>query len=189
MPWPVYVSNAFEAIPGGFSGTTDVDESLFYGPYNALLTFLFPPTDNYIISPQVKRPPEGWSVDFSTVFVVQRAFHPVFFLEIKSPGHFSHRSSRAAADAHMRAHFFELADTAKLPVTHGVSALGTRLCFYSYTKDNDTLQPLPIVPDPNRMTDVAPAARWDFDVLSDEGVEKMTQIANEVKTMVVQRTW
>ena len=124
MPWPAYVCNTFEAIPGGVNGATD--ESLFYGPYNTLLTYLFPPTE-------FKRPPEGWSINFTTVFIVQRAFHPVFFLEIKPPGDYTHRSSRAAADDQTRIWFFDLADV--------VSALGTRLCFYSYTRDDNVLDP------------------------------------------------
>ena len=187
MPWPAYVSNTFEAIPGGVNGATD--ESLFYGRYNTLLTYLFPPTDNYMISPQFKRPPEGWSIDFTTVFIVQRAFHPVFFLEIKPPGDYTHRSSRAAADDQMRTRFFDLADVVELPVIHGVSALGTRLCFYSYTRDDNVLDPPRIPPDVERMNDVAPAARWNFDILSDEGVARMTHVANEVKAMVAQHAW
>ena len=187
MPWPAYVSNTFEAIPGGVNGATD--ESLFYGPYNTLLTYLFPPTDNYMISPQFKRPPEGWSIDFTTVFIVQRAFHPIFFLEIKPPGDYTHRSSRAAADDQMRTRFFDLADVVELPVIHGVSALGSRLCFYSYTRDDNVLDPPRIPPDVERMNDVAPAARWNFDILSDEGVARMTHVANEVKAMVAQHAW
>jgi len=167
MPWPAYVSNTFEAIPGGVNGATD----------------------NYMISPQFKRPPEGCSIGFTTVFIVQRAFHPVFFLEIKPPGDYTHRSSRAAADDQMRTRFFDLADVVELPVIHGVSALGTRLCFYSYTRDDNVLDPPRIPPDVERMNDVAPAARWNFDILSDEGVARMTHVANEVKAMVAQHAW
>ncbi|KIJ95244.1 hypothetical protein K443DRAFT_683185 [Laccaria amethystina LaAM-08-1] len=42
-PWSAYVFEAFETIPGGVNAPTD--ESLFYGPYNTLLTYLYPPTD------------------------------------------------------------------------------------------------------------------------------------------------
>ena len=187
MSWPAYVCSMFDAIPGGVNGATDA--SLFYGPYNTLLTYLFPPTEDYMISPQVKRPPEGSSTGVTTVFIVQRASHPVFFLEIKPPGDYTHRSSRAAADDQVRTQFFELADEVELPVIHGASALGTRLCFYSYTRDSNVLDPPRIPPDVERMNDVAPAARWNLDILSDEGAAKMTQIANEVKAMVAQHSW
>ena len=39
------------------------------------------------------------------------------------------------------------------------------------------------------MNDIEPAARWDIDLLSEEGVERMTEIAAAVKTMVAQRQW
>ena len=185
--WPAYVLETFEAIPGGVNAPTD--ESLFYGPYNTLLTYLFPPTERYMISPQFKRPPEGWSIDFTTVFIVQKAFHPVFFLEIKPPSDYTHRSSRAAADTQMRTQFFDLADVVDLPVIHGVSALGTRLCLYSYQRHNNTLTPPRIPPDAEFMNDIAPAARWDIDLLSEEGVERMTEVAGAVKTMVAQHQW
>ncbi|KAK0218741.1 hypothetical protein IW262DRAFT_1228435, partial [Armillaria fumosa] len=108
MPWPAYVLEAFDAIPGGVNGTTN--ESDLYGPYNSLLAFLFPATDHYMVSPQSRRPPEGWSIDFTTVFIVERAFHPVFFLEINPPGDYRNRSSRARADSQMRMQFYDLVD-------------------------------------------------------------------------------
>ncbi|PPR00670.1 hypothetical protein CVT26_012327 [Gymnopilus dilepis] len=187
MPWPDYIRDMFDAIPGGLNDATD--ESLFYGPYCNLLLYLFPPTEKYMITPQFKRPPEGWAIDFVTIFVVQKAFHPVFFLEVKPPGHYALRSTRAAADDQMRKRFFDLADVVELPVIHGVSALGTRLCFYEYTRNNDLLIPYCKPSNDNHMNDVAPAARWNYDVLSEEGVAKMTQVANEVKAMVAQHAW
>ena len=98
MPWPAYVFETFDVITGGVNAPTD--GLLFCGPYNTLLAYLFLPTEHYMISPQLKRPPEGWPIDFITVFIVQKAFRPVLSLEIKPPGDLKHRSSRAAADNH-----------------------------------------------------------------------------------------
>ena len=147
MPWPAFVFETFEAITGGVNAPTD--GSLFYGPYNTLLTYLFLSTEHYMISPLCKRPPEGWSIDFTTVFIVQKAFHLVFFLEIKPPGYYTHRSSRADSDNQMRTRFFELVDVVDLPVIYGVSALGTRLCLYSYQRDSNALTPPRIIWMPN----------------------------------------
>jgi hypothetical protein len=187
MLWPAYVLEAFAVIPGGVDAATD--ESLFYGPYNMLLTHLFPPAEGYMVSPQFKRPPEGWSIDFSTIFIVQKAFHPVFFLEIKPPRDCVHRSTRAAADSHMRTRFFDLIDAVELPVIHGVSALGPLLCFYSYDTVYNTMTPARIPQDPELMLDVAPASRWNVDLLSENGVARMSQVADHVKSMVAQRQW
>jgi len=89
----------------------------------------------------------------------------------------------------MRARFFDLADVVDLPVIHGVSALGTCLCSYLYQRNNNTLTPPRIPLDAEFMNDVAPAARWDIDLLSEEGVERMTEVAGAVKTMVAQHQW
>ena len=139
MPWPAYVFETFEAITGGVNAPTD--GLLFCGPYNTLLAYLFPPTEHYMISPQLKRPPEGWSIDFISLYC-PKVSRLVFFLEIKPPGDLKHRSSRAAADNQVRTRFFDLADAVDLPVIHGVSTLGTRLCLYSYQRDSNALTPL-----------------------------------------------
>jgi hypothetical protein len=41
-------------------------------------------------------------------------------------------SGRAAADKQMRTRFEALADQLTIPTLYGVSALGTRLCVYTY---------------------------------------------------------
>jgi hypothetical protein len=80
----------FESIPaGGLAGATD--EVVLYGPINMLLVHLFPLTNLYIVSPQWKKPPKGFSINFTAVFVV-------FFLEVKPAGSFSSRSAPTAAD-------------------------------------------------------------------------------------------
>jgi hypothetical protein len=58
-----------------------------------LLVHLFPPTDLYVVLPQWKNPPEGFPIHFITGFVVQKAQHPVFLLEVKMAGSFSSRSA------------------------------------------------------------------------------------------------
>lgn len=107
MPWPSHIVAAFDSIPaGGLAGATD--EAVLYGALNMLLIHLFPPTDLYVVSPQWKKPPEGFAIDFTTVFVVEIAQHPVFFLEVKPAGCLSSRSGRATADDQMRMQFDEL---------------------------------------------------------------------------------
>ncbi|KAF8237986.1 hypothetical protein L208DRAFT_1244603 [Tricholoma matsutake] len=64
-------------------------EAVLYSLINMLLVHLFHLTDLYIISPQWKKPPEGFSIDFTIVFIVQNAQHPVFFLEVKLASSFS----------------------------------------------------------------------------------------------------
>jgi hypothetical protein len=184
MPWPIHIVTMFESIPaGGLANATD--EAVLYGPINMLLVHLFPPTDLYIVSPQWKKPPEGFSIDFTTVFVVQKAQHPVFFLEVKPAGSFSSRSARAATDDQMRNRFDELIDDLTIPTLHGISALGPHLSFYTYSKEENNVLPPLILRDTNQVNDRAPAARWDTELMSDDGVQRLTAVANHVKQMVV----
>jgi hypothetical protein len=184
MPWPIHIVTMFESIPAGrLAGATD--KAVLYGPINMLLVHLFPPTNLYIVSPQWKKPPEGFSIDFTTVFVVQKAQHPVFFLEVKPAGSFSSRSAQAATDDQMRNRFDELIDDLTIPTLHGISALSPHLSFYTYSKEeNNVLLPL-ILQDTNQVNDRAPAARWDTELMSDDGVQRLTAAVNHVKQMVV----
>jgi len=186
MPWPTYLLNFFEAIQSPGEKHRIAEESLYNGVYNALLSYLFPPTERYIVTPKPMQPPADWSTDPGVVFIVEKASQPVFFLEVKPPAYYAHRSCRAVADEQMRAQFLELADAVKLPVLHGVSALGTRLCFYSFQSDTNMLTPPRVLKDLGSMKDVAPPTRWDVDLLSEEGEAKMRQVVDEVKAMVAQ---
>ena len=48
------------------------------------------------------------------------------------------------------------------------------------------LTPPCIPPDAEFMNDITPAARWDIDLLSEEGVERMTEVAGAI---VAQHQW
>ena len=180
--WPIEISEAFQSVFGGIDTCTD--ESEFYAPYNAMLSELFPLKENFLVSPQYKRPPAGWSIDFTTVFVVQRQRHPVFFLEIKPPSHLKHIAERGAADAQMRDRFAVLADAVNVPILHGVSALGTNLAFYTYEASNGNISPQGIPQDPSRVNDIAPSERWNTRLFSETGHSKLSTIATDIKEMV-----
>ena len=183
MHWPAHIVTMFESIPaGGLAGATD--EAVLYGPINMLLVHLFPPTDLYIVSPQWKKPPAEGSTDFTTVFVVQNAHHPVFFLQVKPASCFSSCSARAAADVQMRNMFDELIDDLAIPTLHGISALGPHLSFYAYSKEENSIHPTLILCDPDQVNDRAPAERWDTELMSEIAVQRLNAIANHVKEMV-----
>ncbi|KAF8426558.1 hypothetical protein EV426DRAFT_591821 [Tirmania nivea] len=133
MPWPSKIATLFElATVDG-----ERDESEWYGPYNALLNYLFPVEEDYVIVLQYKRPEQLKSVDFTTIFVVRRAKYPVFFLEIKATGHIHKPSQRAAADLQIQDQFFNLFDEVQIPIFYGLSALGPRVSVYTFTKSTN----------------------------------------------------
>lgn len=107
-----------------------------------------------------------------------------FFLEVKPAGSFSSCSARAAADNQMRNRFDKLIDDLAIPTLHGISALGPHLSFYIYSKEDNNIHPPLILRDLNQVNDRAPAKRWDTELMSDDGVQRLTAVANHVKEMV-----
>ena len=67
-----------------------------------------------------------------------------------------------------------------LPTLYAVSAMGTRLCFYSKPR-NGRLTPHRIPLDPDLMLDIAPRERWDCDILEEGGVQRLQAVVEEIK--------
>jgi hypothetical protein len=76
-------------------------------------------------------------------------------------------------------------DTCPLPVLHGVSAFGTKLCFYSITKAG-LVFPESIPASPQYVIDTAPVDRWNYDILADEGEAKLRRIVQAITTKCAQ---
>ena len=68
---------------------------------------------------------------------------PVFFVEIKTALTITLLSARADADDQMQERFRQLYDQS-LSELRGISALGTKLCFFSLDKKLESLTPLAI---------------------------------------------
>jgi len=62
---------------------------------------------------------------------------------------------------------------------HGISALGTRLCFYFLT---ESLTPPPIPQNAAYVNDTTPVNRWDADILTD-GYNRFMNIVEHVKAL------
>jgi hypothetical protein len=76
-------------------------------------------------------------------------------------------------------------DACPLPVLHGVSAFGTKLCFYSITKAGLVL-PESIPASPQYVIDTAPVDRWNYDILADEGEAELRRIVQAITTECAQ---
>jgi len=175
MPWPQYIFNCFSSIPN-----IPTQESDYYGPYDALLNYLFPPAEGFMVSPQHKEPNKHDSVDMTIVYLIQRNRHVVFFLEIKMGSSIDHISTRAKADEQMRQRYADVFESAA-PVLHGASALGTKLCFYKLDLGTGQITPAPNERDFRRVTDIAPRSWWCYDILEPDGERKLESVAQEVK--------
>jgi hypothetical protein len=184
MPLPALIRAEFEYVD-----PQTTQENDHYGAYNILLCHAFPTTEGYVVHPQVIQvrtsllskfskkltdsqvAPATSSLDALDFVVYFRVyFHriPVLFLQVKTAVTIANLSSRAAVDDQIRLRLRQLFDEC-LSELHGISALGTRLCFYCLDKNTESLTP-PFIPrNPACVNDVAPTYLWDTDILTDDG--------------------
>ncbi|KAK0460138.1 uncharacterized protein EV420DRAFT_1620021 [Desarmillaria tabescens] len=167
MTWPEKVLRQFAVIY-----PNPPIENEYHGAYNKLLNTLFPPDTDFTVVPQYLELNSPKGADFIFMFEILFYNKPVFVVELKQPTHLLYDSTRQAAD-----------DQCPIPTLHGVSAMGTRLCFYSLdlTQADPKILP-PIIPrDPSFFNDTAPAGRWDCSVLEVEGETKLRAVVDEIK--------
>lgn len=180
MPWPEFVVRQFELVNIN-QYTADED---YYGPFNTLLTTVFPPADDYQISPQHKRITGSINMDSSLIYIIKKRKVPVLFIEIKTHTAFDRASLRKEADDRMRDRFLDFASgNIAIPKLYSISALGTRFSVYEYTSGTRSLTPPRIPPDLSIVNDTAPQGRWNYDIMELEGEARFMEIVAEIKEM------
>ena len=162
----------------------ETDESQFYPLYTLLLSNFFPPVEGYLVAPQYKKPEHGKSgcPDFAIIFVVNRNYHPVFFVEVKPSGCMRNVSSREQADLQMRHRFENLFGDVEIDNLYGASAIGTKICMYKFDKASRQVSPA-LIPGKESVTDTAPRDRWNIDIMTPEGQEECRRVVQQVKEM------
>jgi hypothetical protein len=180
--WPEYVIRSFHAINSPICNV-----SHFHGPYFKLLWYCFPPNTEFTPIPH---PLKAASQPRDSIeFIVNRAVSvplenkPVLIVQLKNPAAIQHISTRAEADDQIRRRIIDLAERCPLRTLHAVSALGTKLSFYSLDLKNRAagIDPPRIDRDPVLVNDYAPAERWNCDILEASGEEKLLAVINEIK--------
>jgi len=178
-PWSAKIIEQFSTIP------PNPRENDFFGPYNKLLSTLFPPV-SYTVAP---RPHSSLNyvlgsygvADFSIGFEVLLEDKTIFFMEIKEPQMLAFKSAREEADSHMRMRMADFGPDYPLDPLNGVSAFGTHLAFYSLDKQNRIHPNYIRSHDHGKETDVAPVDRWNSDILEDEGSQRFQDLVAEIK--------
>lgn len=177
--WPLPISARFVTIP------TNPRENDYYAPYNKLLNFLFPVDSPFTVGPQTHQIAESREyIDFIVEYKVFWGDAPVFILEIKSGPKLGLLSAREEADLQIRRRLRDLVGICPLSKLHAVSAIGTKLCFY--TAEDRAITPPRIVADDRLTIDTAPRERWDCDVLEAEGAARLKAVVHEIQQACAQ---
>ena len=66
-----------------------------------------------------------------------------------------------------------------------MSALGTKVCFYTYDKGTRSVLPKTMKDVSDLVTDTAPADRWSLGVMTPDG-DKLREVVNQAKVMCAQ---
>ena len=177
-PWPQWMTNSFlSANQPQFAN----DESAYYGPYTRLLYHLFGIEDPFEITLQYNIPRDA--NDVAAMFTVELNKHPVLFISVKPPSSFHLDSKRRQADDQMRDSFRDLRANLVTPRLPAISAFGTRVAVYEYIAATNAVTPPAIAADPIFLNDLAPADRWNYDLLEANGIARMRQVAQDVWVM------
>jgi len=180
MPLHPKIRHQFNLIP-----LDSTDEHSLYAPWNMLLNYLFPMTDGWVVTPQPRPRPANnrESIDSGIYYNILRDNIPVLFVEVKCRSALTDLSARGDADAQMRRRFVQL--YSKAPKTlRGISAFGSRLCLYTLEKRVNQILPPQVPNSETFIIDVAPQDRWDIDIMSDAGYNKVVELVNECMEVV-----
>lgn len=178
--WPQWLIKSFvSANQPQFANV----ETAYYGPYMRLLYHLFGLEGPFKITPQYEiHEKDRDLIDVIASFTVELDEHPVLFIEVKAPAPIALDSRRKQADDEMRDRFLDLHLNVVAPRLHGISVFGTRMAFYEYVAATKELTPHRISLDPVFLNDLAPAEQWSYDLLEANGIAKMCEVVEDVKS-------
>ncbi|KIJ48399.1 hypothetical protein M422DRAFT_777848 [Sphaerobolus stellatus SS14] len=181
--WPQFIVDAFNRC------RPDADEPRFYGPWNSILNHCFPIYEGFEIASQFPTsritPTNRATIDFVVTLTVMKNNATIFFVEIKAPKNLNDQlTPRIEADTQMWNRFFEFYHNSPSK-TIGISAFGTRLCFYELDKSTGEITPKPAAEFSQTVVrDVAPLLWWNIDLLEDPGYEKFMRAVQWAKSIV-----
>ncbi|KAK7024010.1 hypothetical protein R3P38DRAFT_3317125 [Favolaschia claudopus] len=180
--WSEKVQRQFDIAQAG----NDLVENVMHAPYNKLLNTLFPVDTDFAVIPNFQQINSTKSADYFMTFEIFLENKPVFVLSLQREKDFSVRSKRTAADDQLRLRLGDLIDVCPLPVLHGVSAFGTKLRFYSITKEGLISPEYIPAASPLYVTDTAPVGRWNHDILAAEGEAAFRRVVQAIMTECAQ---
>lgn len=77
-------------------------------------------------------------------------------------------SLRRSADAQIRSRFGDVVCLVKIPKLYALSAIGKRLCYYTFDDATETIRPTYIADSTIDLKSAAPIDRWDSNVMEPE---------------------
>ncbi|KAI6135276.1 hypothetical protein EDD17DRAFT_1604370 [Pisolithus thermaeus] len=134
MSWPVEITRTFSTVESGADSPL-VNKIKCHSSYKKLLNTLFPPESDFMVTPDPLPVNIDGGMDTILSFKVMfQDHHPVLILQVQPRQHLLFTSTREVADKQIRLRMIDLAERMPLLALHGISAIGTKLCFYKFEK-------------------------------------------------------
>lgn len=147
-------------------------EQEYYGPFNTLLTNVFPFNEHYIVAPQA-HPNHRDAVDFLIEFMLLVDNIVVGGFEIKRELDIDNDAGRLNAHQQVLDRFRTMHGFLQLPVFIMVSAIGKHCRVYRYTRE--TRISVPSFADPHDKS------QWSIDLSTIHGRRQLNTVFNEIK--------
>ncbi|KAF9168244.1 hypothetical protein DFQ26_000073 [Actinomortierella ambigua] len=167
-PWPLEMTNYLLSVE------YEALELEYYGPFNVILTHVFPFAEHYVVAPQA-HPNRRDTVDYN-----QRVKYLILGPNHKAVGgvvinRASDIDDAGRRDAHRQAldSFRTLHDSVRVPVMVLISAIGRHCRVYRYTRASRVAVPA--------MGDSISREQWSIDLSTPQGRQQLNAAFNEIK--------
>lgn len=194
MVWSQKILRQFQLVP------PNADGNMYLGPWNKLLSTLFPPEGDLTVVPNFQESTSREGLYFSFSIDIYIEDKPVLLIDLdKKPNNLRYISKREDADTHMRRRLYDLVGTSlhtspismhyscvstgdcPLHTLYGISAFGTKVCFYSLpTVRGSAIDPPFIHRDLNYAEKGVPESQWIDDVLDTHVEDKVRRVVGEI---------
>ncbi|KAJ7358166.1 hypothetical protein DFH08DRAFT_932383 [Mycena albidolilacea] len=181
--WPANVRAEFPA-PRVAKGSQS-DSWIIRQSWESLLRHLFSferftlETDSYYV-PTTLDSAGSWDrvrVEQYDRFTGTRSRKPVLVVQLESESKLPSLYWRGQLDYEVRAGIEQMRTKCSHPVIHGIAVFGRRMAFYTKNGDESIVPPRPPF---DAKLDLAPEARWELDVMTEEGAEHLKEIVKQI---------
>ncbi|TEB33095.1 hypothetical protein FA13DRAFT_185658 [Coprinellus micaceus] len=193
-PIPARVLSAFRLLP------PKAGVGLYTGPWNKLLSSVFPPDSPYTVTPReylsvtaTKEQSGLGDIDpehqphlSSMQFEVQFESLPILLVLVSASAIVDVDLARRLADEEVRRQVDSLIELCPLPTLRTITAFGHYMCTYTCdtapeSSDRHIQPPLAVVDSENRPADTAPRERWNSDFLTEDGQRAFLDTVSKIR--------
>ena len=179
--WPPSIALSFSRSLNAGS----IRPESFHGSWNRLLNYIFPPGSKFEVTPKFPAVSTRETFDTSILLLVYMDNSPVLILKINPSTDTPPPSLRRVVDTQLRDCLYDIVGESKVARLYGICAFGTKFALYSYDSDRKCLDPPINISDTNpySVDSIPPQDWWCYDIVEEEGAQKLRDVVDDVVKM------